>query len=102
MRVSDSLSVPENQDVRSTAGGANATKIADQSNVGRSEDATNLSSNLQMVQQLKTQLENLPDVRQEKVEALQKAVQSGTYEVSADKIADAMLMDFAGPSSGSK
>lgn len=102
MRVSDSLSVPENQDVRSKTGSANAAKTSDQSSVGRSEDATNLSSNLQMVQQLKVQLANLPDVRQDKVEALQKAVQSGTYEVDAGKIADAMLTDLAGPHSGSK
>ena len=102
MRVSDSLSLPENQDVRSKTGSANGAKIPDQSSVGRTEDATDLSSDLQKVQQLKAQLAHLPDVRQEKVEALKKAVQSGTYEVDAGKIADAMLSDLAGPHSGSK
>ena len=102
MRVSDSLSFPENQDITSTAGTASAAKTQGQSNVGFSEDATDLSSDLQKVQQLKTQLASLSDVRQERVQALQKAVQEGTYEVGAGSIADAMLSDLVGPQSGSK
>jgi negative regulator of flagellin synthesis FlgM len=102
MRVCESLPFPENQDIASTAGNANAPKIQGQSSVGFSEDAADLSSDLQTVQQLKSQLANLPDVRQERVQALQKAVQDGTYEVGDGKIADAMLTDLVGPQSGSK
>ncbi|MGO8789738.1 MAG: flagellar biosynthesis anti-sigma factor FlgM [Terriglobia bacterium] len=102
MRVSDSLSFPENQDIASTASNANAPKIQGQSNVSFSQDAADLSSDLQTVQQLKTQLANLPDVSQERTQALQKAVQDGTYEVDTGKIADAMLTDLVGPQLGSK
>lgn len=102
MRVCDSVSFQENQEIASTVGNANATKTQGQSNVGFSEDATDLSSDLQKVQRLKTQLAKLPEVRQERVQALQKAVHDGTYEVGAGKIADAMLTDLLGPQSGSK
>ena len=102
MRVNDPISFPENRDVTNKIGGVDAPKVKDQSeSVVFTQDQTELSSGLQKVQELKTQLTSLPDVRHEKVQALQKAVADGTYEVDSGKIADAMLTDLAGPQQGS-
>jgi len=96
MRVSDSILFPNDSNVGEKAGGTDTRKAQDQaSSVGFSQDLTDFSTDPQKVQELKTQLANLPDVRQERVQELRKAVQDGTYEVSTDKIADAMLADLA-------
>ena len=99
MRVYDSISFPEEQGISSKVDGVNTAKVK-----GRSEslglfpdETTSLSGNLKEVQELKAQLANLPEVRLERVQELQKAVANGTYEVEAGKIADAMITDLAGP-----
>ena len=43
------------------------------------------------VLQLLQILEELPDVRQDKVEKLRKQIQQGSYKVDAGRIADRML-----------
>lgn len=52
------------------------------------------------VQALKAQLANanLPSVRQERVQALRLAVESGSYQVSNEQIAHAIHTDLFGPS----
>jgi flagellar biosynthesis anti-sigma factor FlgM len=103
MRINGSISFPENQDITNKLGDVNAPKVHGQSDrVGSTQDETDLSADLQKVQTLKAQLANLPDVRQERVQELQIAVQAGTYEVGAGQIADAMMTDLAGPQQGSK
>ena len=102
MRVSDSISVPDSQDTTTKISDVNAPKVQNQpASVGFAEDETDLSAGVEKVQDLKTQLANLPDVRLERVQELQEAVLSGTYEVGAGKIADAMMTDLAGPPQGS-
>jgi len=96
MKVSDAIPFPEYQDVSSKVGSANAAKVQGQSNEILTEDAADFSTDQQKVQDLKAQLANLPDVRQEKVDQLRNAIQSGTYDVSPGKIADAMVRDLGG------
>jgi flagellar biosynthesis anti-sigma factor FlgM len=43
---------------------------------------------------LTAQVNQLPDVRQERVAALASAVQNGTYQVSPEQTADAMLAEL--------
>jgi negative regulator of flagellin synthesis FlgM len=38
-------------------------------------------------------LESIPDVREDKVAELKEQVESGTYEIDAEKIAEKMLKD---------
>jgi flagellar biosynthesis anti-sigma factor FlgM len=40
------------------------------------------------------QVNNLPEIRQEKVSALQSAISNGDYQVSSEQTADAMLSEF--------
>ena len=103
MRVYDSISFPEDQGITSKVDGANTPKVKGQSESLDffPDETTSLSGNLQEVQELKAQLANLPEVRLEKVQDLQKAIANGTYKVDAGKIADAMITDLAGPQQGS-
>jgi len=97
MRVSDSISFPENQDVTNKVGAGDTPRVKGESgSIGFGQDEADLSADLKKVQVLKTQLENMPEVRQEKVQELQKAISDGTYKVDSGKIADAMISDLLG------
>jgi len=97
MRVSGSISFPENPEVTGKVGGVDAHKVSGRAeSPGFKQDETNLSADLQKVQELKAQLANLPDVRPEKVQSLQRAVSNGTYQVDSGKIADAVITDLGG------
>ncbi len=57
------------------------------------QDSTQLSTGVQRVSALESQLAQLPEVRSERVAHLQQAIRSGNYAVSNDQIAGAMLSD---------
>lgn len=53
------------------------------------------------IQALKAQLTNLPSIRQGRVQALQTAVENGTYKPSSQQIAEAIHSDLFGAPSNS-
>ena len=55
------------------------------------EEKVNLSTTAKDVQNLKNAISKLPDVREEKVQALKDQIEKGTYRVDADKVADKMV-----------
>ena len=57
----------------------------------RVSDTTTLSGTTDLVDQLATLVNSSPEVRQDRVQALRDAIGQGTYQISADRIADAML-----------
>lgn len=54
-------------------------------------DQVNVSSTGKEVSKLVERAKQLPDVRQERVDQLRQLVQSGNYDVSSKRIADAIL-----------
>jgi negative regulator of flagellin synthesis FlgM len=62
------------------------------------QDSFQLSGTLGLVQQLKAQLAQVPDVRSERVAALRQQVQQGTYKPTNDQIANAMVSELNGGS----
>jgi flagellar biosynthesis anti-sigma factor FlgM len=60
---------------------------------------THPSAERDIVQKLKTRLYALPEVRQQRVEALKQAIQDGTYKILPYAVATAMLSD-RGPEIG--
>jgi negative regulator of flagellin synthesis FlgM len=62
------------------------------------EEKVNLSTTAKDVQSLSNAISKLPDVREEKVQALKDQIEKGTYKVDAEKTADKMvgesLLDF--------
>jgi flagellar biosynthesis anti-sigma factor FlgM len=78
----------------STAGAAPAGQPAVTEQAGATattDDVANLSTGSDAVQRLKTQLDAVPDVRQQQVESLRQAVADGSFKVSPQHIAKAML-----------
>jgi negative regulator of flagellin synthesis FlgM len=57
------------------------------------EEKVSLSSAAKEVQQVKSAIEALPDVRTEKVAQLKDRIEAGTYNVSGEKIAEKMIGD---------
>ena len=55
------------------------------------EEKVNLSTTAKDVQNLKNAISKLPDVREDKVQALKDQIEKGTYRVDADKVADKMV-----------
>ncbi len=57
-------------------------------------DDAQLSSDATLASQLTQQLNALPDIRYQKVVALQNAIRQGSYSTPADQIAEAMTNDM--------
>jgi negative regulator of flagellin synthesis FlgM len=55
------------------------------------EEKVNLSATARDIQKLKNLINQLPDVRSEKVENLKKQVDQGTYKVDSEKVAGKMV-----------
>jgi flagellar biosynthesis anti-sigma factor FlgM len=64
-------------------------------------DGASLSAGA-VVSKLVAQVRQLPEVRQERVAALKKAIQSGQYQVSDRQIADALHAQLFGKDSSTK
>ena len=58
---------------------------------GATQDRTTLQTGSHSVQALTSQALNSPEIRQDKVDALQQSVSSGQYQVSAKAIASAII-----------
>jgi flagellar biosynthesis anti-sigma factor FlgM len=56
-------------------------------------DTAQLSSDQGRVQSLAAQVNNLPEIRQEKVEALRRVIRDGNYDVAPEQTAEAMLSE---------
>ena len=50
-----------------------------------------LSPGAKQLNALETQIHDLPDVNQERVDAIKQALEAGTYEIHADSIASKIL-----------
>lgn len=60
------------------------------------EDTFSLSSAHGEIQTLTAQLAKVPEVRTQRVAALQQRVNSGSYQPDSQKVADAIIADQAG------
>ena len=57
------------------------------------QDKVVLSPQAKEIQDAKRKLDEMPDIRTEKVEALQQQIESGTYEVQGDRVAVRMISE---------
>ena len=69
-------------------------RSADEAAGAKAEDIAQLLCGSNDVQKLKMQLYALPEVRQQRVDALKQAISDGTYKISPYDIATAMLSDL--------
>jgi flagellar biosynthesis anti-sigma factor FlgM len=78
-------------DVTNAHSGCNETTITSSDN-----DVAQLSTGSDAIENLKSQLNGVGDVRQQLVDNLRQSLSTGTYKVSPDGIADKMLADSIG------
>jgi len=52
-----------------------------------------LSSDVKAFNQIKKALDDIPDVREDKVQQIKKQINEGTYNVSGEKIAEKMVSE---------
>lgn len=100
MRIDAALPLPENLQTQKTAGSGPSTSQSSSATVGSSQDQAQLSVDNGTIQQLTASLSQVPDVRQERVEALRQAVSNGTYQVSDQQLSDAIASDMLGKVTG--
>jgi negative regulator of flagellin synthesis FlgM len=60
----------------------------------RSARDADLSRNDPLIEQVRQIIVETPEVRPEKVEPLQEAVESGTYEIDARKVANSLISEI--------
>lgn len=95
MRINPNQGVSQDNQVESVRNDA-ATQAGKPLNVSSSTsgDQASLSPDATQLSNLSMALSNVPDVRQERVQAVSGAIQNGSYSVSNQQIAGAMLRDF--------
>lgn len=99
MKINPGIPAPDNtatsQVSNSRSGAArNASSIS-----GEPQDTVQLSSGQATIRQLVTQLAKVPDVRQQKINSLSLAIQSGQYQPTNDQVAGAIVKDLFGSAS---
>ena len=82
---------------------AYVNKVQDKKKVGTTDDKPEnyvnnsdtvvISDAANRVQEARSQLNDIPDVREEKVSELRNQIQNGTYQIDADKIAGKMIRE---------
>lgn len=79
-----------------SSGSATVGKPGENPTIGsaaQSEDTANLSTGSDAVASLRSQLDSVPDVRQDRVQALQQAISQGQFVVSPGRIAAGILAE---------
>jgi flagellar biosynthesis anti-sigma factor FlgM len=76
-------------------GTPSGSKTHDMTNApsANAEDIAHLSTGSDAVQTLKARLDQVPEIRQQKVDSLKQAIAEGSYRMCPQRIAAAMLAD---------
>jgi len=56
-------------------------------------DTVVISDAAKRIQEIRSQLDEIPDVREEKVAQLRQQIEEGTYEIKPDKIAEKIIAE---------
>ncbi len=56
-----------------------------------SGDSMEISEEARQIHNIAAEMEEIPDIREERVQELHQQVQSGNYEVEAEEVAESML-----------
>jgi negative regulator of flagellin synthesis FlgM len=90
MRVDAPLSLPDDlqpQKVERSGSSTNQNRLA---SVKSNQDKAQLSVDSERIEQLKADLSRVPEVRQERVDALRQAIGNGNYQVTDQQLAAAI------------
>jgi flagellar biosynthesis anti-sigma factor FlgM len=92
MRIDLNATIPEAPDPgQSSKSGSQVAAGSGSASGLRGDDTAKISQDTGRVQQLASQVNQLPEIRQDKVAALQRAIQQGSYQVTPGQTAGALL-----------
>jgi flagellar biosynthesis anti-sigma factor FlgM len=96
MKIDASLPLPENAGPQrvGTTGSSPSQNQAEA--VGLTPDEAQFSVDGEKVQKLTMDVASVPDIRQDRVAALNRAIEQGSYNVSDQEIAEAMSSELSG------
>ena len=100
MQVNAPVSLPENLPPDKVAHSGSPAPQSNGVAVNPGQDQAQFSADSQTIQQLKASLSQVPEVRQDRVNALRDAVSSGRYNVSDQQLSDAIAGDWLGQAIG--
>jgi len=69
-------------------------KSSNTENASGNRDKISLSGKAQEINELKALINDLPDIRTEKVEELKKAIDAGSYNIDSYKVAEKILEEI--------
>jgi flagellar biosynthesis anti-sigma factor FlgM len=93
MRIDAALPLPENQQPSKVASTGSSVPQNRSAPASSGQDQAQLSVDNGTIQNLKAQLGQVPEVRQDRVDALRQAISNGSYQVSDQQLADAIGSD---------
>ena len=85
MRIDQATPLAETSQAERVSGAGGQSNSTSQANLTQSPSDVSLQNDY-----LREQVEQAPDIRQERVASLQKAMQDGTYHVSNEDLANAI------------
>ena len=88
------LPFPKICNLHKVARSGSSTQQSRPAPVNSGQDQAQLSVDNETIQQLKANLSQVPEVRQERVDALRQAVSNGSYQVSDQQLSDAIGSDL--------
>jgi len=91
MRNLFAISVYRTQRVREGGAAGVAREGTAASTKAQKPDVVALSDRVREVQKVRDRLDSVPEVREERVQTLQRQVQSGTYQVPVEDLASRLL-----------
>ena len=99
MRIDLNSRTPEARENDKPVRSSSSSSAAAPSRVETGQDETRLSQDQVRIQALEAGINRVLDIRKDKVEALQRTVNNGTYSVSSEQIAEALFSEMVARSS---
>ena len=95
MKIDSNLLFPDNPQVNGVDNQGSPSSPQKKPPVSQgSPDSVQLSVDQSTIRALREKLDNVPDVRSQRVAQLQEAIRNGSYQVSNEKLADAMFNEL--------
>ena len=96
MRVDGPLPFTENLQPEKVGRSGSSNQQSRPAPVGSDQDKAQLSVDNGTIQHLKSSLSQVPEIRQDRVDALRQAVSNGSYQISDQQLSDAIGSDLLG------
>ena len=95
MRINGSLSLPENLQPNKVNTPASPNPNGQATAVKTTQDQAQLSVDSSRIEPLRAGLSSVPEVRQERVNALRQAIGQGSYQVTDQQLAGAIYSEMS-------